>query len=201
MSNESSVSQMLVDLTEAIEKSGDEIAVQGILGGTYGYGAWFKNDVFEMRPYWWGDCECGHDKKAWAWSDAHDHKSDCYQSLRNELCYVKGENGQYWDHKEGHGWTKCSCDEDLCKKMGLSYPAGSAIHCTCDYDTLWAEWSKGNQHDPECGFVAPNFKHIATGIEVRWYKYIGRGMELSKDLSKSEWRKIFNECFESLEKK
>ena len=198
MSNESLVSQMLVDLTEAIEKSGDEIAVQGILGGSYGYGAYFKNDVFEMRPFWWGDCECGHDDKSSEWSDAHDHKSDCYQSLRNELCYVEGENGQYWDHKEGHGWNKCSCDEDLCKKMGLSYPAGSAIHCTCGYQEEWMAWLAENPHDVECGFVAPNFKHIATGIEVRWYKYIGRGMELSDDVEKREWRKLFNECFESL---
>ena len=200
MSVDSSVSNLLVDLTEAIEKSGEEIAVQGILGGTHGYGAWFKNDVFEMRPYWWGDCECGHDDKANAWDDEHEHKLDCYQTRLRESCRVPGEDGWWWDYKEGHGFTKCDCDQKLCKEMGLSYPAGAAIHCTCGKTKLWEEWLKENPHDPNCGYVAPNFKHLKTGAEVRWYKYIGRGMELGTELSKSEWRAIFNECFESLEK-
>lgn len=42
--------------------------------------------------------------------------------------------------------------------------------------------------DPE-----PNFRHKATGFEVRWYKYLGRGMELSHyDLNL--WLQVARDC-------
>lgn len=41
---------------------------------------------------------------------------------------------------------------------------------------------------------APNFLHKATGATVHWYKYIGRGMEISE----ADWPAIFTECFASL---
>lgn len=54
-------------------------------------------------------------------------------------------------------------------------------------------------HDPTCQGGKPNFKHKKTGFSVEWYKYIGRSMEWDKSITKSDWRKIYNECMDSLE--
>lgn len=42
---------------------------------------------------------------------------------------------------------------------------------------------------------APNFLHKPSGSEVRWYKYIGRGMEV--DL-KTDWRSVLDDVVRSL---
>jgi len=58
-------SERLRNLTKLlVEKTGAQSSYG--LGGEFGYGVDFKNSVFEMHPYWWGECEC-----------EHDHKEDC----------------------------------------------------------------------------------------------------------------------------
>ena len=42
----------------------------------------------------------------------------------------------------------------------------------------------------------PNFKY--KDFEVSWYKYLGRGMEQSREISEEEFRTIFKECLNSL---
>lgn len=42
---------------------------------------------------------------------------------------------------------------------------------------------------------APNFLHKPSGTWVRWYKYIGRGMEMDV---RGDWRQIIAECEASL---
>lgn len=37
------------------------------------------NDVFEIRPYYWGDCECDYDKKSENWSKMYFHQEGCYR--------------------------------------------------------------------------------------------------------------------------
>lgn len=56
-------------------------------------------------------------------------------------------------------------------------------------------------HAEDCRFMLqlPNFKHKASGLEVNWYKWIGRDMEISNpDLTLGEWEDIWNQCRESL---
>jgi hypothetical protein len=43
---------------------------------------------------------------------------------------------------------------------------------------------------------APNFLHKSSGTEVRWYKYIGRSMEVHVN---GDWRTILLECAGSIE--
>lgn len=50
-----SVSNFLVWLTEVLDKTGRADAHHGLLGGQYGYGADFENDVFMLHSYCW--CE------------------------------------------------------------------------------------------------------------------------------------------------
>jgi hypothetical protein len=44
----------------------------------------------------------------------------------------------------------------------------------------------------------PNFKF--KDVEIRWYKYPGRGMSCNVDWSEKEWRKWFEECLSHLRK-
>lgn len=61
------VTRGLIRLTRAIDSSGTTAVVQGVLGGQYGYGADYENEVFMMHPYCWCEkpgcpwcvgCEC-----------------------------------------------------------------------------------------------------------------------------------------------
>lgn len=64
--SEQRIANDLYDLTETLVGLGNE-TTGGVLGGQFGYGAFFENDVFMMHPYCWCDradcawcrgCEC-----------------------------------------------------------------------------------------------------------------------------------------------
>lgn len=114
----SRLSTDLYDISEAaLVKLGEDASMPG-------YGTYFENDVFQMTPFWWGDCDC----------------------------------------------------ED-------TYPQTDAFYIT---------------HNPECRAAQPNFLHKRTGFWVEWYKYIGRSMEWDESITKEDWRKVYNECMDSL---
>ena len=57
--SEDKISSDLRYLTEVLESQGADIS-GGLLGGEYGYGAYFENDIFMMHPFCWceqDDCE------------------------------------------------------------------------------------------------------------------------------------------------
>lgn len=55
------------------------------------------------------------------------------------------------------------------------------------------------QDDPLPDAPAFNFRHHGSGLEVCWYKWIGRDMKINRDsLSSEEWVPIFKECWESI---
>jgi len=59
--------------------------------------------------------------------------------------------------------------------------------CWCgEEDCLWCEESEE---------IAPNFHHKKTGFKVRWYKYIGRSMEIE---GQCDWPEILAECLASI---
>ena len=61
--------------------------------------------------------------------------------------------------------------------------------CWCEQDDC--AWCCGNE---------PNFRHKGLGLEVRWYKYIGRGMEISNPnyLNATGIARMVLECLDSL---
>ena len=40
--------------------------------------------------------------------------------------------------------------------------------------------------------IKPNFKY--GKIEIRWYKHVGRGMTINKNMTRYKWVEWFNEC-------
>lgn len=199
--SEDLVSNMMVAITKKIDESGLEIAEQGFLGGMHGYGAHYKNDIFEMRPFYWGDCICDYDTLRDEWENNNKHDDECYQTVFRNMHYVDYPNS--YDYKEGHGWVSgergCTCIEDTCAIFKIDPEApGGFVHCTCMHDINYANFLKTISHSDECEMDKPNFKHYTSGIEVEWYKYIGRSMEYDQDIPVEKWVEVFKQCMESI---
>lgn len=181
------VADELYALSERLGKASPDNQAHGLLGGTWGYGQDFENEVFEMHPYWWGDCECGHEQAECEWSEANPHRPDCWQ----ERYHAEAERLRDLDwEKQRDQMDKWASDN------GWNGRPGVAVYCDCGTDKLWREWASAHGHDPSCRIVMPNFR--CGAVEVRWYKYIGRGMSVNREVSRSEWRDIFARCEESL---
>lgn len=152
--SEAIIADGLRDLTRLLMERGYPTS-GGLLGGEYGYGAYFENDVFMMHPYCW--CE-----------------------------------------QEGCPW----CNVCLCPEGAFSYFVG-------EEEVDFAEWlaasadSRSTREDPDllCERCRegreefPNFLHKESGTTVRWYKYIGRGMEVEL---RGDWQAIASQCAEAI---
>lgn len=196
---------MLIEITKAIAARDPEIVAHGFLGGEFGYGASYENDVFEMRPFYWGDCDCGYEEREAAFSDADPgHAEDCYQSELKRRERAAGWTETEWGFlsaPDDWPWEKARATEDaiykaLCAEYGLPYPSGCAVHCTCGCDGRWKAWAKENGHTSTCSLELPNFRHKASGFEVRWYKYIGRGQETTN--APGDLSRVLAECLDSV---
>lgn len=198
------ISEGLYDLTESLAEvygEGELDQYRGVLGGDYAYGAEFANDIFEMHPYHWGDCVCGKEAREDDWLDGPEHEATCYQSVISERGFLDfgDERGDHLTFAERDEHNHAITDA-VCAEMGLDPVEGVYVHCTCPFDEEWGAWRRSpeGQHAPTCGIVRPNFRHHGTGLEVRWYKYIGRGMKVSREATRDEWRRIMRECRDSV---
>lgn len=196
----------LITLTEAIAQLDEDAVAHGFLGGEFGYGAQYENSVFVMRPFYWGDCDCGQsDRESWFMERNH-HALSCYQVALSEAQKAAGLS--YIDHainkfiwienepKDG-GHLQETIYTDLCGRFGVDRHWGAAVHCTCGYEEKWTAYITENGHRPTCAVVLPNFRHHASGLEVRWYKWIGRDMEIVAP-KEYDIQTIFSECLGSL---
>jgi hypothetical protein len=199
----------------------------GCLGGTYGYGPKYENDIFAMRPdYMDAKCTCGFREIAEAWHEAHPHSDSCYHTevyridfddhearrkcdescvKRDKFPWLSKEADEvqkeveYWSNK--HRKWQDSVLKKLCKKHSIPWNKGYGcmVHCDCGQEELREKFFEENNHIPTCELVLPNFYHKKSGLEVRWYKWIGRDMEINRDkITVGEVIPILKECFDSL---
>lgn len=195
----------LVTLTRAICQAHPELEGGYGLGGEFGYGENFENDVFSMRRYYWGDCDCGYQDLEDKWCKSHNHGADCYQTelaARTRAARLPYWDGNKWQNARRLGTDAAKKLEDqiyneLCLKHGKDREFGAAVHCSCSYEVEWKAWAAANEHKPTCTPQLPNFLHKRTGLEVRWYKWIGRGIE-SKNADGADLQAIFAECLATL---
>lgn len=156
-----------------------------------GYGYAFENEVFKMRPYYWGDCTCGFDEKDAKWSEENKHLKTCYQAEYNRI--------------PGNGalGKKDADIKALCERRGIPWDngRGCAVHCDCGYQKRWEEFAANNDHTSSCPIVEPNFLYKPTGYELRWYKYPLRDSYASHKLSAAQFMAMMNKCVESLGQK
>lgn len=165
----------------------------------------FDNEVFTIRPYYWGECTCGFEEKEEEWLQNHKHKDYCYQSLVEKELIEKG--WQYDKYNFFLSPPKNLLDEALeikdnirkkyCKMLGLPY-TGRAAHCTCDYKEEYNKWREENDHSEQCLLVLPNFHYKPTNFKIEWYKYAFRDSYMNQNLTKEEILEIFAKCAESI---
>lgn len=177
--NERQAEEKLYELSEMIGKKNPDVQAHGLLGGEWCYGQDFVNDVFEMRPYWWGDCTCG--------ASSPKHVDDCEQITKRDewidrrLDYAAGEPDEF----EGR-----PPDLNKMKEFAEQNPFPS---CTCGAEDVWVESAT---HASDCREVLPNFR--CGDLEIRWYKYIGRGMSANRKVTGEELQRVFRRCRQSL---
>lgn len=73
------LSNGLRNLTGVISKANPDLDNSYGLGGPDGYGCDYENDIFAMRRFYWGDCDCGAEEGA----DDEPHKPTCSLLLPN----------------------------------------------------------------------------------------------------------------------
>ena len=63
----------------------------------------------------------------------------------------------------------------------------------------WGECECGGQHVSGCPVELPNFKFEA--VEIRWYKYPGRGMNCNIDQDAERWSEWFDRALTAIRAK
>lgn len=186
------INQMMYAISETILQS------KGESTDLYSYGSYYKNDTFEMRPFYWGDCTCDYEPTLAKWEEENDHDPDCYQTIFHEMHYK--DYGNSFEYKDGHSFDdSCGCVDYLYKKFKISKNTpGAYIHCTCMHDAHTRNFLNTISHSEGCEVDKPNFKHYNSGIEINWYKYIGRDMEYPDDISTDVWINMFEKCMRSI---
>lgn len=197
--SEDAISQMLRDLTREIDARGlGEIGV-GLLGGFYGYGCNYENDVFLMHRYCW--CE----ERGCPWCGGcsgtgrkEPHREACYSTRLDALRKRHGAKSML---NENSAYARSRTA--LCVEMGLDPEYGCEVHCTCDrmkrFDACECDYHQGRgQFRFGRATEAPNFWHKPTGLRVHWYKYIGRDMKASMEIGQERVQQIFASCLASL---
>lgn len=142
-------------------------------------------DVFELRPYYWGECECGFDQKSVEWSKTHFHTERCYQVKLYE-----------WEKSNG-GHSIDKVPHELLKEFGLT-EQGWGMHCTCQQDGEWIEFLHNNFHTKDCELIKPNFWYKPTNLVIEWYKYPLRDSYSNRPFNEMELKEIFKVCRESM---
>lgn len=86
----------------------------------------------------------------------------------------------------------------LCTEMGLSYPNGSAVHCSCENEVQLTAFCKTQKHKDNCRLIQPNFLHKASGYALSWYKYPLRSAAANMQVSRRQFQAIAQSCVASV---
>jgi hypothetical protein len=83
---------------------------------------------------------------------------------------------------------------------GMGGEFGYGVNFENDVFLMFREcWCDGEPGCKKCDGGFPNFRHKASGLEIEWYKWIGRSMKMNRaSISGEEWHKIIRECVDSI---
>lgn len=175
-------------------------AVDWRLGGGHdtSTGIDYRNSVFETFSFWaHAECNCTYETRERDWEEGHPHSTECYQSLIRDL-----GSGYSWETGEEHGYQEKKNEEAISQARSLlgidPHTPGSYVHCTCGRQERYLEWVGEATHDANCAIEDVHFRHFESGLEVKWYKRVGRSTESNKDMKILDWHKIIVECLESV---
>jgi len=158
------------------------------------YGTNYEGKKFSMFRYWWGACECGFADEDNEWWRTHSHDESCFYWKAHEFDEEWGN--ARWIDDPRHGKYEVARDE-LLTEHGVEL-LGWVAHCSCGLRDEYHEWRKAHNCHPDCPAVRPNFHwhgdDEVAELRVDWYKFLGRGVEVSREVTSEELRHILSEC-------
>ena len=128
--SEGQVSADLVWLTEHLMKSQGAETSGGILGGEFGYGAYFENDTFMMHPFCW----CERDDCPWCWGCTCPEGADIYEVAGQRVTWEEwlaeydrtGNTQRTFRKDEGLACDYCQGERESAPNF-LHKPTGSKV--------------------------------------------------------------------------
>lgn len=187
-----SLAGALYAISEVLTRGLESDSMRGFLGGEFGYGVDYENDVFLLHPDYEDDeCKCGFRERSDKWDDANPHSATC-----PDVAYYAWLNK--WEHilRAEHVplEKKRDAEKSYCMRLfGHEHPV-----CNCGQDERRRQWYTENDHDFRCPIVLPNFWHKPSGLKITWYKWIGRDMKADPELSGERLAEILTECWNSI---
>lgn len=187
--SEDAISEGLRLLTKILDEKKLSDAGGFGLGGEFGYGTNFENDIFLIHRFCW----CERDNCPWCAGCECPESSFHYFVDENEVSFFAWMD--YYDKRvpktENLDWENISTEVnshrferhdpvcDFCLGKGISAQYGGA--------------SKDKMG-------APNFWHKSSGLRVWWYKWIGRDMKCeSLGGDWIQWNNILKTCIDSVQ--
>ena len=185
------ISQTFRQLTEAIHNHKLADASGYGLGGEFGYGVDFENDVFMIHRYCW----CDKDNCLWCMS--------CTCPLEARIFHYFVDNNEVsfeeWLDFYKRNISLSSLDTN---REAISNQINQRRSESCEeYPELFCDFCAGKHEvyllSGQKGVAAPNFWHKKSGFRVWWYKWIGRDNKMynPNDLN---LKSMFADCFSSL---
>ncbi len=179
----------LTRLAEEMARVERNITQQEYESPTSNSGAIYETDAFSMHAYYWGDCTCG--------AQQPQHTDECqrgnqsrwmeWRDARSEKCKCNveaTEDGEFYE-----------LDAVLCEQFAKDNPEPQ-WKCVCGAADGWVE---RDECDVTCRTMQPNFK--CGDFEVRWYKYLGRGMSMNRVVDANEFFELIDKCLASVHDK
>ncbi len=156
-------------------------------------GGYVENDVFSMYSCGEYECSCGLDSRAYAFYQAHPHAADCWVTKIDTLEGNAYRNGVIDVEIETERYVNEYAPREVA--LALKYDCTT---CTCGVDRIHRKWNSLYEfsHESDCAIYRSNFR--CGNVEIRWYKHIGRSLEIAGASSAEELRETFKKCLASL---
>ena len=124
---------------------------------------------------------------------------------RNEVF----ESRNFWMHSEcGCHVESAEWDLEEAIDARLSQEGVTEPSVAWDHPDMKAYWKRRYEARDDlapnynlthtCEIDEPQFRHFASGLEVRWYKRVGRSTESNMSVKALDWYKMLVECIESV---
>lgn len=157
-----------------------------------------KNEDFAEGIYWILDAIRYKLGGGYDFSCGIDYRNDVFETFN------------FWQHCE------CSCSyqqwqwdmEEQVNERMMEYLGHPAFPDLKQWDSEWVrlyrmEWGnvtqgKEREHDGDCLGKEYGFRHFESGLEVEWYKRVGRSTKSNKGMKTLEWYSTVVECLESV---
>jgi len=187
-----SLSEAIYALSEILIRGKFPEKRGGLFAGDFGYAVDYENETFLLHPdYQDAECSCGCDKE-YGNADLESHEANCANSI------IRAKLDAWPATPLLDLMVRWDLEKRLTDRVAASLNSKGRYGCTCGREAIRMAWLADHGHDPTCMLTLPNFRYKATHFEVNWYKYIGRDMRPSSQLSGEEFHAIFKACWESI---